>query len=115
MFSGCATILGGGGKQKITVISSNPMNVRIGYASNDNKTSTDAQSFTTPATITMVRENKNLLLTSDNNEFEPVIIEKKLNPWFWGDVIMTSLVSTTTDVVTGAIWKYDDNIIIPKK
>ena len=115
MFSGCATILGGGGKQKITVISSNPMNVRMGYASNDNKTSTDAQSFTTPATITMVRENKNLLLTSDNNEFEPVIIEKKLNPWFWGDVIMTSLVSTTTDVVTGAIWKYDDNIIIPKK
>ena len=115
LFSGCATVLGGGGKQQITINSTSPMNARMGYASDDNKTSTDAQSFTTPATITMIRDDKNLLLTSDNNEFEPIVVEKKLNPWFWGDVVMTSLVSTTTDAVTGAMWKYDDNITIPVK
>ena len=37
-------------------------------------------------------------------------VEKKLNPWFWGDVVATSLVSTTTDAVTGAMWKYDENV-----
>jgi len=115
MFSGCATVLGGGAKQKITINSSKPMNISLGYASDDNKTATSAQRATTPATITINRENKNLLLTSDNKEFEPVVIEKELNPWFWGDVLMTSPVSTTTDAVTGAMWKYDDNITISEK
>lgn len=115
LFSGCATVLGGGGKQQVTVNSTKPMNVRIGYAADDNKTLTQYQSITTPTTVTVIRENKNLLLTSDNNEFEPIVVEKKLNPWFWGDVVMTSLVSTTTDAVTGAMWKYDDNITIPVK
>ena len=78
LFSGCATVLGGGGKQQITINSTSPMNARMGYASDDNKTSTDAQSFTTPATITMIRDDKNLLLTSDNNEFEPIVVEKKI-------------------------------------
>jgi hypothetical protein len=114
MFSGCATVLGGGGKQKITINSSKPMNVSLGHASDDNQTVIEPQKIVTPSTITVLRENKNLLLTSDNNEFEPMVIEKELNPWFWGDVIMTSLVSTTTDAVTGAMWKYDDNITIPE-
>ena len=113
--SGCATLFGGGGKQKITVNSSKPMKVKMGYASDDNKTSTDFQSFNAPATITMIREDKDLLLTSDDNEFEPVVVEKKLNPWFWGDVIALSLVSTTTDAVTGAMWKYDENITVLDK
>jgi len=115
MFSGCATVLGGGAKQQITINSSKSMDVSLGYASDDNKTAINAQKVTAPATITMVRDNKNLLLTSDNNEFKPVTIEKKVNPWFWGDVVMLSLVSTTTDAVTGAMWKYDDNITIPEK
>lgn len=115
MLSGCATLFGGGGKQQITINSSKPMNVSLGYASDDSKTAMNSQKITTPGTITMVRENKNLLLTSDNDEFKPVVVEKKLNPWFWGDVIATSLLSTTVDAVTGAIWKYDDNITVPEK
>ncbi len=115
IFTGCATILGGGGKQQITINSAKPMNISLGYASKDKKTATSAQRATTPATITVIRENKNLLLTSDDDEFEPVIIKRKLNPWFWGDVVMTSMISTTTDAVTGAIWKYDNNITIPEK
>ena len=115
MFSGCATVLGGGAKQQITINSSKSMNVSLGYASDDNKTAINPQRITAPATITMVRDNKNLLLTSDDNEFEPMIVEYEMNPWVWGDVLMTSLVSTTTDAVTGAMWKYDDNITIPEK
>ena len=114
MLNGCATVLGGGGKQEITINSKKAMNVSLGYASDDNKTALNAQKATTPATITMIRESKNLLLTSDDNEFEPIIMEYGMNPWVWGDILMTSLVSTTTDAVTGAMWKYDDNITIPE-
>ena len=115
MFSGCATLFGGGGKQTILIKSEKPVRASIGYATDDNKTATQTQSFTTPATLTMVRENKNLLIKSENGEFKPVVVEKKLNGWFWGDVIATSLLSTTVDAITGAMWKYDENITIPTK
>ncbi len=124
MFSGCATYYGGGAKQKITINSSKPMKASLRHISIKNKTmidellstklreeSEETQSFTTPATITIFRKNKNLLLTSDDNEFEPIIIKKRINPWFFGDVLAISF--TTIDSYTGAMWKYDDNIIIP--
>jgi len=86
MFSGCATIFGGGGKQTISIKSNKPLKASIGYSSDDNKTATEMQSFTTPANITIVRENKNLLIQSEDGEFKPVVVEKELNPWFWGNV-----------------------------
>ncbi|MFA5233936.1 MAG: hypothetical protein WC390_05980 [Sulfurimonas sp.] len=115
MFSGCATLFGGGGKQQITINAEKPVSGKIGYITEDNATIINQQQFTAPATVTVIREDKDIMITSDSNEFEPVKVEKELNPWFWGDVLATSLVSTTTDVVTGAMWKYDENVTIPTK
>ena len=115
MFSGCATLFGGGGKQQVMINSSKPMNVSLGYLSDDNKTAINSQKVTTPATVTMVRDSKDLLLTSDDNEFEPIVVEYNMNPWVWGDILATSPLSTTVDAITGAMWKYDDNITIPEK
>jgi len=115
MFSGCATLFGGGGKQQITINSEKPVSGKIGHVAEDNATIINQQQFTAPATITVLREDKDIMITSDSHEFEPVKVEKKLNPWFWGDVLATSLVSTTTDIVTGAMWKYDENVTIPAK
>ncbi len=115
IFSGCATLFGGGAKQQIAINSSKPMKAQLGYMGDDNRTFSPLQTLTTPAVVTVVRDNKNLLLKSDDNEFEPMIIEKKTNPWFFGDVLALSLVSTTTDVVTGALWKYDETVTIPEK
>ena len=113
--SGCATLFGGGAKQQITINSNMPMKVSIGYVTDENKTLTGKQSFTTPSTITMLRESDDLLLTSDNDEFESIKIESKMNNWVWGDILATSLLSTTVDAVTGAMWEYDDNITIESK
>ena len=115
MFGGCATLFGGGGKQQIAITAEKPISGKIGYITEDNATIINQQQFTTPATVTVIREDKDIMITSDSNEFEPVKVEKELNPWFWGDVIATSLVSTTTDIVTGAMWKYDENVTIPNK
>ncbi len=56
-----------------------------------------------------------MIIESNNGEFKPVTVKKQTNPWFWGDVIATSLLSTTVDVITGAMWKYDENVTIPTK
>ena len=115
MFSGCATLFGGGGKQTISIKSDKALSGTIGYLSDDNKTIINKQAFSTPATVTVIRENKDLIIESNNGEFKPVTVEKQTNPWFWGDVIATSLLSTTVDAITGAMWKYDENVTIPTK
>ncbi len=115
MFSGCATLFGGGGKQTISIKSDKALSGTIGYLSDDNKTIINKQAFSTPATVTVIRENKDLIIESNNGEFKPVTVKKQTNPWFWGDVIATSLLSTTVDAITGAMWKYDENVTIPTK
>jgi hypothetical protein len=115
MFTGCATMFGGGGKQQIAFNSSKPMKAHLGYVADDNTSFSPLQSLTTPATVTVARDNKNLMLKSDDKEFEPVVIEKQTNSWFLGDVLALSLLSTTVDYLTGALWKYDETVTIPEK
>jgi len=112
IFSGCATVLGGGSKQTITIESSKEMQVNIAYVLDDNKTMFDSRSVTVPATITVERKDSNLVFRSTNDEFEPLIIERKKNPYFLGDILMLNLFSTTTDAATGALWVYDENVTL---
>jgi len=111
MFSGCATLFGGGGQQSITINSSTPMEGKLTYA--DGKGI--QKNFTTPTTIIVERRSKDLKITSKNNDFEPVTVEKRMNSWVWGDILATSPLSTTTDAVSGAMWEYDENINLTEK
>jgi len=122
MFSGCATMLGGGGSQKIKFVSTEEMPAtlyEIPADDNSTKKPEEIQKMTIPATITVSRGNHNFLLKSNNGEFEDVKIEKKWNPMGWGNFIPIGAINfmfTTTDAVSGAMWKYDDNIAVsPKK
>lgn len=112
MMTGCATLFGGGSKQNITIKSSEPKNISLYYV-NDNNTTTDSgQTFQVPATISVNRENKDILLKDTSGECEDTRIKKEMNPWFLGDVVALSLLSTTVDAITGAMWEYDDNVTI---
>jgi hypothetical protein len=113
LISGCATLFGGGSKQSITINSQTPQeNVSIGYLSDDNSSVEVIQTFNTPTTVTIPRENKNLMIRDKDGNCEEKRVEKELNSWFWGDVLMLSLLSTTVDAVTGAMWEYDNNVTI---
>lgn len=114
VFSGCATLFGGGGKQNISVITNTPKELTMGHTE-DNKTLIQPQNFNAPAVVTVMRENKSILIKDDTGECEPVVIENKMNPWVWGDIIATSPLSTTVDAVTSAIWKYDENVTVKCK
>lgn len=111
IFSGCATLAGGGGEQNISINSSTPMKGKLYYSDGKGL----QQNFTTPATILVDRRDSNISITSENNEFDPVTLEYSMNPWVWGDIILTSPISTTTDAVTGAMWEYDEVVNLSKK
>lgn len=110
MFSGCATILGGGNSQTISINSEKPMKGTMKYE--DGK---GLQHFTTPATLKVERRSKDIILESKNNEFDKTTVKSELNPWFLGNLIFGGLPGSTLDIVDGAAWEYDETANISQK
>jgi len=110
MFSGCATILGGGSKQTISINSTSNMKATMKYSDGSG-----VQHFNTPATLNVDRKSKDIVLTSDNDEFQTTNVKSNINPWFFGNIIFGGLIGSTTDSVGGAAWKYDEVVNVAKK
>lgn len=110
IFTGCATILGGGNSQTISVNSDKPMKGKIAYADG-----TGEQYFTTPATLNVERRSKDIIVSSNENEFQTTTQKSKMNNWFWGNIIFGGLIGSTTDMAGGAAWKYDETVNVHAK
>jgi len=111
-FSGCATVLGGGSSQTLSINSSSNVKGTMKYSDGSG-----TQYFTTPATLIVNRKSKNIILTSDNDEFHTTTVSSDLNLWILGNVLggTTALFSTTTDLASGSAWKYDETVTISQK
>lgn len=98
---GCATLFGGGSHQKLTFDSA-PEGAAVFM--------NGQQLGITPLTADVQRE-KGVVLTfkKDGYNTVSVVADTNLNPWFWGDVVATSLLSTTVDFVTGSTVKYSQD------
>ena len=107
LFTGCATLFGGGGSQQITVNSKESKQVDIGHTEDGNNMLPNYQTVTVPATITVLRENNDVLIKSKDDSCKSITVKKETNNWVLGDVLALSLLSTTVDAVTGAMWEYD--------
>jgi len=110
MFSGCATLLGGGGDQNININSNKQVKGSIQYSDGEG-----VQYFTAPATLHVDRTSKDIIVKSENGEFNDQTVESSLNPWFVGNVIIGGVIGSTTDSVSGAAWKYDNTVSILAK
>ncbi len=102
MFTGCATILSGT-TEKISV-NSNPSGIKFKL---------DNAEYTAPAIITVKRENKDKIIKVDNPKCKKtILLNKKINPVFFVNLLSGGVFGSTTDYLTGAMWKYDDNVNI---
>ena len=96
LFSGCATILSDK-QQQINLISSKPRVVEI-----------NGQTFNAPNIVTLQRPSTNgILKVSDCNK--TIMMEKVINPMFYVNILF--IYGTSTDLSTGALWKYDQTNI----
>jgi len=103
-FSGCATIMSGD-TQSVSVNS----NVQ------DVKFKIDGATYETPAIVTLKRINNDRILRVEDKQCKQVkILRKKVNPWFFGNIIFGTLFpfSSTTDYSKDRMWKYDDKVMI---
>lgn len=110
LFTGCATILGGGNSQTISLNSSKAMKGTMTFSDGSGQ-----QHFTTPATLSVERKSKDIILTSRDGEFNKSIVKSNINGWFFGNLISGGLVGSTTDMVGGAAWKYDEAVHLSEK
>lgn len=110
IFSGCATILGGGNQQTISINSSKPLKGEMKYSDGSG-----LQHFTAPATLSVERKSKDILLTSNNSEFDTATVKSDTNPWLIGNIIFGGFIGSTTDSVGGAAWKYQETVNLSEK
>jgi len=96
--SGCATIVGGGGKQQLT-FNSEPSEATV--------TVQGKVMGKTPLTVTVDRA-KNQVVTIEKEGYKPFTtqLSTHMNGWFWGNIVFGGLLGSTTDNASGAINEY---------
>ena len=109
--SGCATLFGGGTSQTVNLIPSDGQTHKVTIvAPNQEKYSAEI-----PKAIPVNKSSKDIVVTIEEDESvkaDTVIVKSKMDPWFLGDVVALSLLSSSIDCLSGAAWRYDDNVTI---
>lgn len=127
-FSGCAwfsdspnqivRIEASDGAKLVATITSHMKNGTFGFSNN-----TKTFKTTLPTEVPIGRANgaKIAILESDNPGYQntELVIEGKagINPWYFGNIITGGYVgTTTTDPISGSMWKYGNpNFVVPVK
>ncbi len=109
LFTGCASMQSGT-TQEIEV-NSNPAGATVyvgNYPSGDKTGMVNRVAMgKTPAKVRISRKDGAIALEKDG--YQPVLLPltTKMNPWVWGDILLTSPLSTSIDSSTGAINEFD--------
>ena len=108
--SGCASMKSGTTQQ--VKIASNPPGATVYTAmrteSNGQYSVTNKVAVgVTPLTVTLSRKHGAVMIEKDGYVPVDVALTTKMNPWVWGDILLTSPLSTSIDTSTGAAREYD--------
>ena len=61
----------------------------------------------TPLVVELKRKGSTLVeIYKDGYKVQEVVLERRMNPWVWGDIALTSPLSTSIDTSTGACNQY---------
>jgi hypothetical protein len=112
-FSGCATILGGGSAQSISIYTIDGKQAEATVSSVNGM-----QNLSLPATILVKRDNVPLTVTvkeTANVNAGQHIQPSRINLWFFGNLagLYFAPLSSTTDAINGSMWTYDQNMLVP--
>jgi len=104
--SGCASIQSGTTQQ--VKVSSNPAGATVYIAvKKDGVVSNKVAVGVTPLTVTLSRKHGALFVEKEGYAPTEVALTTKMNPWMWGNILLTSPLSTSIDTSTGASREYD--------
>lgn len=110
MLSGCASIVKGRNKN-VNIMTSTGEEVEVNIVS-----SSGMQSIVVPSVVSLKKDNQDITITVKETQClrsSTSIVSSKVEPWFLGNVFSGGIVGSSTDALTGAMWTYDDNIVVP--
>lgn len=104
----CATMMDGT-TQQITV-QSVPAGAKVFVTTRKNGAlGNKIEAGVTPVTVTVSRKHGAILVEKDGFQSTEVQLKRSMNNWVWGDIVLTSLLSTSIDTSTGASNEFDPN------
>lgn len=125
LFTGCATLFGGGSNQQINVQSSKTTNIDMYKIKTEKNQDTGEiketervlinSNLQVPTSINVNRDSKDVLIKPKDNSCKEATDKGSVNGWFWVNILGApggTVLSSTTDAVSGAMWKYDENVIL---
>ena len=110
MLSGCASIIKGKTKN-INLMTSTGEEAEVNIVS-----ASGMQTVVIPTVLPVKRSDQDISVTvneTSSTKTSTTIITKRVEPWFLGNFITGGLFGSSTDALTGAMWTYDDNVVIP--
>lgn len=127
LFTGCATLFGGGGTQSIHVQSSknttaDVYKVKMKKEEGTEKAAVDEKvlllsNVQVPTSISVNRDSKDILIEPKDNSCKEATDKGSVNGWLWVNILggLSGILSTSTDASSGAMWKYDENVTLDCK
>lgn len=104
--TGCASIQSGTSQH--VKVSSNPAGATVYVAlKKDGIVSNKVAVGVTPLTVNLSRKHGALFVEKEGYVATEVALTTKMNPWMWGNILLTSPLSTSIDTSTGASREYD--------
>lgn len=100
--TGCATILKGK-TQKVNIATSNNKQISVNV---------DGKTVTAPGIVEVARKDSDLTVTTSAKGCTPnTLVDSSVEPVFFVN-FLSGGGGSTTDYVTGSMWKYDSNIVV---
>jgi len=102
--TGCATITTPNAAD-VTIQTSNGKPVEV---------SVDGASYTTPAEVRLVKDGQNKVITTQEESCDATTTAaKKIEPMFFGNILIGGLLGSTTDLgISKKAWTYDNQITV---
>lgn len=102
MSTGCATLVNGS-RQKMT-INSTPGGAIVEYGG--------AEVGKTPCTVEVSRKSQTTVQVKQAGyESRTINLEGEMSGWFWGNIISCGIYGSTTDAVSGSMYKYSPDSV----
>ena len=110
VLSGCASIVKGKYKN-VNIMTATGEEAEVNIVS-----ASGVHTLMVPTVTTIRRDNQDITITVKENacnNSSTSIVSSKIEPWFLGNIISGGIWGSTTDALTGAMWTYDDNVVVP--
>ena len=112
MLSGCATLIKGKTKD-INVLTSTGEEAEVDVVS-----ASGTQTVIIPSVVNVKRDNRAITILVKDTEktrASTTVVSEKVELWTVGNLFLSwfGLTGTTTDASTGAMWDYDDTVVVP--